>query len=109
VFVGTHGTPASGRIGLEVITSKGAPLRVAAAELAGVPDNSWLEFRFTPVRNSNGHCLTLRFRLLGARRETRVSLYERGAGEPRVRRLARRLGVPLGGNELYCRLWYDIS
>jgi glycosyltransferase involved in cell wall biosynthesis len=106
ILVGTHeGTP-TGLLVLRVFSDDGGLLREASADLSLARDNDWLSFRFGPIEGSRQRPFRLRFALF-APRGTRISIYETNREEARAWRALRRTGVPVTGNQLYCRTWHS--
>jgi hypothetical protein len=106
VLVGTHMRPASGTLQLAVYAPSGERVREATVELAGTRDTSWVTLAFAPIANARGQAFTLRFALTGPQPATRISLWEANPPERVYRHLLRRLGLPLPGNQLCCRMLF---
>ena len=106
VLVGTHMRPASGTLQLAVYAPSGERVREATVELAGTRDTSWVTLAFAPIANARGQAFTLRFALIGPQPATRISLWEANPPERVYRHLLRRLGLPLPGNQLCCRMLF---
>lgn len=96
--------PADGRLMLQVFSAGNVRLRQSAVDLAGASGETWLRFEFPPVSNSKGVQFLLTFGQPGRRMRHVVVIREENATEGLHRRILRRLGVALPGNQLYCRL-----
>jgi glycosyltransferase involved in cell wall biosynthesis len=107
VLVGTHQRVADGVLRMRILSSTGHLLREVAVDLVHARDNDWLSFRFPPIANSSSMTFVIEFALKNARPQTALSLYEKNSREGTARRLARRAGIRLPGNELFCRFWHD--
>jgi hypothetical protein len=116
ILIGTHARPASGELVLRIhtSTSTGAAeraLRSVRFDLQKARDNDWVELRFPPIRNAQGHKFILEFTLANPGPQTLISLYQSaplpGKAERIYRRIARELGAILQGEQLYCREWYQ--
>jgi glycosyltransferase involved in cell wall biosynthesis len=102
----TQGRAAQGRLTLNVYATGGQLIRQVAADLSGVHDHAWVPFRFPVIHNAAGRVFRVEFVLSEPGPQTVIALYETAPLEPKYRRAMRRLGLPLPGNALYCRMCY---
>jgi hypothetical protein len=107
IYIGTHQRPAKGAIKLQVFSESGALLREAVRNLVKILDNSWVELRFTSLPDSAAQKFKLRFSLIGADSQTKISLYEIDMPQPRILRLLRSLGLATSSRALYCKSWFQ--
>lgn len=106
LLLGTNQRRADGKLNMRIRASSGHVLRECEADLTGVVDNNWLDFRFPSIANTAGELFVLDFRLSDASRQTLISLYETTPPDSRAYRVLRRAGVQWIRNSLYCSLRY---
>lgn len=110
VLIETNQRPASGKLTLKVNTPDGKELRTVSKNMKHF-NTGWLEFRFTPVNNSEDQEFLLEFHLENANPSTLLSLYQNAPPKHKIirmfRRLMRMVGIRLHGEHLYCKEWYS--
>lgn len=107
VLILTQQRPVSGALRLRIYGAHGQLLRETAANLAQARDQEWLPLSFEPIVNSTRGQFELEFTVVDPGPGQVVGLFENNPLEPFYRRGLRRLGIPLAGNTLYCKLWYS--
>lgn len=98
--------PADGMLELLLFTETGILLRESAFDLEGASGDVWLRFEFPPISNSMSNEFRLFFRKTGHTNRYVIVIREENALEALHRRIVRRLGVALPGNQIYCNLRY---
>ncbi len=110
VLVGTHGQSVQGCLVLRIMSETGVLLRERMVNLAGVHDNSWVEFRFGTIRNSGGLRFLVQLMIRKLRAGDKVSIFEDRDRESvpgrLVSRVASAAGVPIIHDHLHCRVRY---
>lgn len=107
VLILTQQRPVSGTLRLRVYGARGQLLRETAVNLTQARDQEWLRLSFEPIANSAHESFELEFTIMDPGPGQVVGLFESNPLEPLYKRGLRRLGIPLAGNTLYCKLWYS--
>jgi hypothetical protein len=106
VLLGTHQRQASGILNLRILSDTGAVVRETSIDLERARDNEWFQIRFPPIVNSGSIPFFLEFKVRNAGPGTLISLYGASPSEGMIYRLIQRVGIPVSGKNLYCRVWY---
>jgi hypothetical protein len=111
VLFETNTQTVTGELQLTVSNLGGDVVRSAARQVTNLREASWLDLRFSPLKNAAGQTFQIELKFVSARPGALVSLYESSPPRPRairgVYRILRKAGFRLRGGKLHCQLWYD--